>query len=159
MKTLIIIGFMASGKTTTGKRVSELTGLPFIDLDEEIERHAFKSINEIFKEMGEQGFRETEYKIFAKTIQNVNTGCIIASGGGLLTNSKNLDLIKKHCTCIFLDIPWLIIKARLKNDKKRPIIQGMKTIEIYRLWQNRRRIYLKHANYIIKVSKNNHEKK
>lgn len=147
---------MASGKTTTGKKVAQKIGLPFIDLDEEILKTTQKSINEIFNEKGEAGFREIEHKIFENVLNNLKTHSIIASGGGLLTYEKNLNLTKDRCITIFLDMPWQLIKERLLEDQSRPLLLNKSTLEIHALWQKRRKLYLKHANYIIKVTSTNY---
>ncbi len=149
---------MGSGKTTTGKKVANKSGLDFFDLDEIIEQNTKKSINEIFSTLGEKKFREIEHEVFKNLIKKQNKDCIIASGGGLLEYEKNLKYVNKYCISIFLDLPWQIIKERLRNDNTRPLLKNRSMRTIYNLWQQRRKSYKKHSNFIIKVEEKNDKK-
>ena len=90
---LIIIGPMASGKSTVGRRLSNRLNLKFIDIDKEIEKSAGVSISWIFDVEGEERFREREVKELAKSIDNNN--CVISTGGGVILSKENRDILKK----------------------------------------------------------------
>ena len=66
MSNIILIGFMGSGKTTIGEKLSLMKNMRFIDLDLEVEKLEKKTINDIFTEKGEQYFRNIESKLLEK---------------------------------------------------------------------------------------------
>lgn len=153
---ILITGFMCCGKTTVGKYVSKSVGMKFYDLDEEIERLESKKVSQIFSDFGEKQFRLIEHIAFKDLLEkNKDENIILSAGGGLLTFNKNINLLSK-CLTIFLDIPWRIIKIRLsdKNEKSiRPIAYNKTPLELFRLWQKRRKTYLNNADIIIRVIK------
>ncbi len=116
-----LIGMMGSGKSTIGKLLADkIKGYMFIDTDEEIVKTEKKTINEIFDQIGERGFREIESKILKKILTNDNQ--IIATGGGLITKKENLELLKKRSYIIYLSANNNILYERLKNNQDRPLL-------------------------------------
>lgn len=119
---IILCGFMGCGKSSVGRRAAALMGREFCDLDSYIERKAGMTISEIFAEFGEAGFRERE----ARAVREVagTPGLIIASGGGTVLAQANVEAFhEKHGLIVFLDAPLAALQERLKNDKKRPLLQ------------------------------------
>ena len=90
---LILIGPMASGKSTVGRRLSKRLKLDFIDVDEEVEKSAGVSISWIFDVEGEKKFRERESKELKNSLNTDN--CVIATGGGAILSEHNRNFIKK----------------------------------------------------------------
>tara|TARA_Y100000991_G_C21740118_1_gene250129 strand:- start:25 stop:285 length:261 start_codon:yes stop_codon:yes gene_type:complete len=82
---LIIIGSMASGKSTVGRKLSKRLGLDFFDIDNEIEKKAGAKISWIFDVEGEEKFRDREYQAFSNLTSTEN--CVISTGGGI-ANSR-----------------------------------------------------------------------
>ena len=80
-RSIALCGFMGSGKTTVGRKVSRLTGLPFIDLDRYIEVQEGMTIPEIFAQHGEPYFRDLETK-YVTEISAREEGCVLSLGGG-----------------------------------------------------------------------------
>lgn len=121
-KNIILCGFMGCGKTSVGKRVAVLTGRRFCDLDQYIEQQAGMTISEIFSRYGEEGFRQRE----AQAVREVagKPGMVVASGGGTVLAQGNVDAFHTTGgTIVFLDAPLAALQERLKNDKKRPLLQ------------------------------------
>ena len=79
---IILIGFMGSGKTTFGKWISEKHGMKFIDTDEYIENKQGRLIKDIFRESGEEVFRDMETAAVRELIDNT-TNTVVSVGGGL----------------------------------------------------------------------------
>jgi shikimate kinase len=86
-RNIILVGFMASGKTSVGRALSERTGWPLTDADDEIVRRAGKPISQIFADSGEAGFREIERAVITGLCQT--KGRIVSAGGGAFVSERN----------------------------------------------------------------------
>ena len=144
-KFIFLIGFMASGKSTFGKRMAKELGYQFVDTDKEIERLEGKSITQIFEENGEQYFRNLEMN-FLKSIENYSENTLFSTGGGMACNQYRLNRILKSGKVIYLEIDTKSVINRLKNAKqKRPILANLTDIElelkINNLLKKRRKYY------------------
>ncbi len=100
-RNIVLTGLPSSGKTTAGRRLSELTGRPFFDSDEEIEKQEGMSIPQIFEKCGEGGFREKEARVIAELSRK--NGVIIATGGGSVLRQENVEALKTNGIIVFLD--------------------------------------------------------
>ena len=131
-KNIVLTGYMASGKTTVGKYLAEKLGLTFIDTDEEIVRREGRSINEIFADVGEEGFRKIETDILRSLasgecisdIASPDSGLVISCGGGIVLRKQNLPLLKKLGTVIYLKADEETTFNRVKNDSSRPLLSS-----------------------------------
>ena len=152
---LIIIGPMASGKSTVGRRLSNRLNLQFIDIDKEIEKSAGVSISWIFDVEGEERFREREVKELANSINNNN--CVISTGGGAILSKENREVLKKG-TVIYLETSIQTQLERTINDKKRPLLQNSNNREqtLRELKKIRDPLFEECANITIKEGKNSH---
>ena len=152
---LILIGPMAAGKSTVGKRLARRLDLNFIDLDEEIEKAAGVSISWIFDVEGEKIFRRRESKELIKSLKSDK--CVIATGGGVILTKENRNLLKKG-TVIYLEISIQTQLERTLNDKIRPLLQGEKNREqtLRELKEIRDPLFKECANITIKEAKNGH---
>jgi len=121
-ENIILCGFMGSGKTSIGKMLAKATGKKFIDLDDFIEEQAGMRVTEIFAAYGENGFRKMEREAVRSVA--ATEGLIIASGGGTVLFQGNVKAL--HRTggkILLLNVPLRLLQMRLKNDKKRPLLQ------------------------------------
>ena len=123
---LIIIGPMASGKSVVGKKLSKRMGLNFFDTDEQIEMNAGATISWIFDIEGEKKFREREFEMLSKLIEEDN--CVISTGGGIVLKEENRALLKKG-TGIYLKTSIQSQLERTMNDKERPLLQNKQNKE------------------------------
>ena len=129
MKNVYLVGFMGCGKTEIGKKISKKLNLEFIDTDFEIENKYSNSLNNLFKEKGEEFFRNEETELI-KEIKKFNNK-IIATGGGLPCHNKNLDLIEESGVMIYLRYSVNTLFNRLlKNSNKRPLIKNLNNNEL-----------------------------
>lgn len=129
MKRIFLIGYMGSGKTTLGKAFAREYGLEFIDLDWYIEERMHKTINELFDEKGEEGFREVERKMLHEAGEFENI--IIACGGGTPCFFDNIDFMNKAGSTVFLDVCPELLFRRLRVAKaKRPLLAGKSDEEL-----------------------------
>ena len=154
---LILIGPMASGKSTIGRKLSRRLNLDFIDIDEEVEKSAGVSISWIFDVEGEKKFRERESK---ELIKNLNANnCVIATGGGVVLKEENRNNLKKG-TVIFLEVSIQSQLERTLNDKNRPLLleSDNKEQTLIELKEIRDPLFKECANITIKEDKNSHNK-
>ena len=119
---LIIIGSMASGKSTIGKKLSKKLGLDFFDIDNEIEKKAGAKISWIFDVEGEEKFRDREYEAFSNL--TTNESCVISTGGGIVLREENRELLNKG-TVIYLEISIQTQLERTITDQDRPLLYGV----------------------------------
>lgn len=151
-KNIVLCGFMGSGKTTVGRQLARITNMKYIDIDHYIEQKENKTIKDIFAEFGEDYFRDLEHKASVELAEKEN--CIIASGGGTLLFDRNVEALKKNGTVVLLNVPLNSIKYRLRNDKKRPLLQRPDKDKVMEeLYNKRLPIYTKVADYVVNANK------
>ncbi|GAA3657327.1 shikimate kinase [Flavivirga jejuensis] len=129
---LVLIGYMASGKSTLGRILANKLNYDFIDLDDYIEEKEQVSVSDIFKSKGEIYFRKKE-TLYLKELLDDKTKLVLSLGGGTPCYSNNMDALKNtsKAKSVYLkaSIPTLV--ARLKNEKsKRPLIAHIETDEL-----------------------------
>lgn len=133
-RLIFLIGFMASGKTYLGKKVSEALHFPFADMDDEIVAQEKKTINQIFEEEGEEGFRRIERRVlesFVSSAETIKSPLIISTGGGVPCFFDNMDLMKENGLTIFIHPSPENLTERLAGEKEeRPLIREKSTDEI-----------------------------
>ena len=121
---IYIIGFMGSGKTTTGRKLSALLGWPFIDLDKSIEERTGMTIPEIFSSHGETYFRNVESKVLRNFDPIANA--VISTGGGTPCHGDNMDYMLRTGLTIYLKLTPGQLKNRLSGTEgKRPLIRDL----------------------------------
>jgi shikimate kinase len=134
---IFLIGFMGVGKTTIGKRLANKLNIPFIDLDQEIEKKFQISINEFFAKYGEQAFRTEETKML-KFIISESEQAIISVGGGLPCYNENIQRMNVAGKTLYLQRPAKELYNRLVNSKAdRPLLNDLKGDELLRFIEDK----------------------
>lgn len=118
---IILVGFMGSGKTTIGKKLSKMLEYNFVDTDNEIEENQGCSIDEIFKYAGEKCFRDMETDLLNNLKKIENT--VIATGGGMILRDCNQKILQEIGKQVYLKVPKEILLKRLKFDQNRPLLK------------------------------------
>lgn len=119
---VVLVGFMASGKTAVGRRVARRLGYTFLDTDHLIEDEIGITIAQLFEEQGEAAFRRLESAVADKLCELENH--VISTGGGILTQPGNLERLKLAGLVVFLNADLEEIIERLQRDTRRPLVQG-----------------------------------
>ena len=124
---IILVGFMASGKSHVGRILAVRTGMPLVDADTEIVARAGKSIEQIFADEGEAGFRNLEREVIAELCGE--SGQIISAGGGAFVEPENRRVMLAGGTVFCLQASPETIYRRLKTDNDsgqavRPLLAG-----------------------------------
>jgi shikimate dehydrogenase len=140
-ENIVLIGMPGSGKSTVGKMLRDLTGRPFVDVDDYIRQKAGMEISDIFAAQGEAGFRRQELEAVKEL--SMRSGLIIATGGGTVTRKENVESLKQNGRLYFLNrSPGLIMPTR-----DRPLADTRE--KIMELYKQRAPIYWKAADVVI----------
>lgn len=130
---LFLVGFMGAGKTTIGGRLAEVMGVPFVDLDAEVERATGRTVRELFAEQGEGAFRGMEAAALQRSAQLPEV--VVATGGGTLTQESNRALIQRAGASMFLNPSFATLARRIAagNKDDRPLFRDpAQAFELYR---------------------------
>jgi len=152
MAKFFLTGYMGSGKSTAGKKLSAKLGYEFIDLDKLIETEYQQTIPEIFASKGEKEFRAMEHNALKKVMEKENI--VVACGGGTPCYYNNMELMNNHGNTVYLKMSADSLVSRLLNAKdKRPIIAN-KTEKELREFVTRqlekREDFYHQAQYVVK---------
>jgi len=120
-RCVVLTGMMGAGKSEVGELLAEQLGYEFIDTDKLIEKQQNKKITQIFKDVGEDGFRNIESKV----IQDLegSKSKVISVGGGAVIRKENRILLQGLGHVVYLKATPRELYYRLKNDTTRPLIQ------------------------------------
>ena len=123
MEKIVLLGYMGCGKSTIANRLSKTINIPFVDLDQYIEKETKLSISAIFAQHGEIYFRKIEHELFVSLLSSQES-MIIGLGGGTPCYANNHLLLKQDgVTSIYLKASIATLFARLSfNKSKRPLI-------------------------------------
>lgn len=136
---VVLVGFMGAGKSTVAALLQKKTGWPLIELDEEIVRAEGRSIPDIFREDGEEGFRRVETRELKKALSGENA--IISGGGGVVLKEENRRLLKEKAVCVRLLVSPETAFLRINGDANRPNASGKSLAEIVKLMESREALY------------------
>jgi shikimate kinase len=121
MKNIILTGFMGTGKTVVGRKLSKVLNMEIIDVDTEIEKSQQMTINEIFKQFGEPRFREIETEMIQKLSEQKDV--IISTGGGAVLKQENMDALRRQGIIICLMASPETILKRTSYNSNRPLLK------------------------------------
>ena len=124
---IYLVGFMGSGKTAVGHRVAERLQVPFVDIDEEVERTSGLTVRALFEAAGEEEFRRRE-SVFLQGTESIPVA-VVATGGGSFVRPENRERLRKLGTTVFLDPPFATIRQRLAGKTDRPLFQNAEQAE------------------------------
>ena len=150
---IVLIGFMGCGKTTVGQALAEQLSYAFLDTDLYIEEKEGMAISEIFKEKGEDYFRNLETSSLLELVEQTKE-TIVSSGGGLPLRPENAKLLQKLGFVIYLKVEKETVLERLQGDTTRPLLQcedPAKKVE--ELLEYRNPIYEVGAHLVVSVDK------
>lgn len=124
MKSIVLVGFSGSGKTTIGRALANRLGLEFVDLDSAIEEKYHSTIPHIFERYGESVFRQCEYQTLKEKLACPDI--VLSTGGGAPTYKDAMQLIKANAFSIYLNLSEESLVNRLKHSKKvRPLTSSL----------------------------------
>ncbi|MEM7035550.1 MAG: shikimate kinase [Bacteroidota bacterium] len=129
---VFLIGFLGAGKTTIGKYAARHNELSFLDLDMRIEQKTGMEVRDIFKQYGEDHFRELERKTLHE-VCDLEGDWLISCGGGTPCFFDNMDYMNARGLTLYLDLSAARLTDRLRNSaSKRPLIAHLKgDLQVY----------------------------
>ena len=122
---IFLIGFMGSGKTFWGRKLSQKLSLPFFDLDEQVVNSENKSINQIFEGDGEEYFRQKEKEVL-HIITESHASFVMACGGGAPCYFNNIEYMNQSGTTVWLNTLIPVLFQRLVKERNhRPLLRNL----------------------------------
>ena len=147
---VILIGFMGSGKSSTGVALSYRLQRTVLDTDKLIEKQEGRSISEIFRKEGEAYFRERETALL-RELKKEKAKQIFSTGGGMPLREENRALLSELGTVVYLSVSPETVYERLKGDTTRPLLQGDNPLQkIKTLLAEREEFYRQAADMVIR---------
>ena len=126
---IYLVGYMGCGKSTIGRKVADLLGICFIDLDKYIEERYFKTVPVIFAEEGESAFREKERTSLLEVSQFEDV--VIGTGGGAPCFFDNMEIMNNNGVTVYISPDTEVLANRLiKSKTERPLIAGKSREEL-----------------------------
>ena len=139
MQNVVLIGMPGCGKSTIGRALSKVIGKKFVDADAEIEKESGMSIPQIFSEYGEEKFREIETTVLLRLCKE--SGSIIATGGGCVTQGRNYPILRQNGSVI-----WIKRNIEYLPKHGRPLSQSTPLSDMYKI---RKPMYERFSDYQI----------
>lgn len=121
-RSIVLVGLMGCGKSAIGRRLAAKLALPFVDADEEIEKAAGKSIEDIFADHGEPYFREGERKVLSRLLRSGPQ--VLATGGGAFMNEETRAAVAEHGVSVWLRAELPLLVRRVAKRGNRPLLKG-----------------------------------
>jgi len=143
---------MGVGKSTIGKKLASRLGTSFVDCDQELERRNGVTVSTIFDIEGESGFRKREARLLDElAAQKIG---VIATGGGVVTQDVNRQLLKQKKCVIYLHASVDLLWSRLRYCKNRPLLETENPKQrLSKLHQDRDPLYREVASMVINVGR------
>lgn len=120
-RPLVLVGMMGAGKTTVGRRLASRLERHFVDSDEEIEKAAGMTIEDIFATRGEPEFRAGEARVIARLLKD--QGLVLGTGGGAFMNADTRAAIKTAAVSVWIKADFELLFARVQRRSNRPLLK------------------------------------
>jgi shikimate kinase len=121
-RSLVLVGMMGAGKSTVGRLLAARLGLPFVDVDQEIESATSCSIEEIFDRHGESTFRDIERQTIRRLLSR--PAHVLATGGGAFMDFTTRNIIAKCAISLWLQANTNLLVTRSARSNHRPLLKG-----------------------------------
>ncbi len=121
-KVVVLVGLMGAGKSTVGRKVATMLGLPFRDADNEIESAARMTVPELFEAYGEAEFRDLERRVILRLLED--GPMVLATGGGAYMNAETREAIAANGVSVWLNAELDVLMDRVSRRQNRPLLRN-----------------------------------
>lgn len=150
MRNVVLIGFMGTGKSEVGRRLSRRLGWAFVDTDRAVEARERVPVARIFARRGEAYFRDVESAVVARVAERREV--VIATGGGVVLRAENMSRLRRTGWIVALTAPADVLARRLGDGRGRPLLAGGAVRDaVERLLDQRRPLY-RDADLVVDVA-------
>ncbi len=146
-RSVVLIGFMAAGKTAVGRALAARYAFEFVDTDDLVEETARSTVPKIFEALGEEGFRSLEREAVIRAA--ARDGRVIACGGGAILSVRNYGVLKGAGPIVYLRASVDELVGRLGAGEGRPLLRGDPIEAVPRLLAERAPVYESAAELIV----------
>ena len=147
---IVLVGFMGTGKTSIGRRLSSQLRMRYVDTDDIVERDSGRRISDIFAEDGEPAFRELESEAVRKVSKLHNH--VISTGGGVVLREVNMTELKRNGIVFCLTATAEEIYRRVGHQAHRPLLQTPDPLAKIQSMLAERRPYYAEADHMIRTT-------
>ena len=121
-RSIVLVGLMGAGKSSVGKRLAQRIALDFVDADQEIERAASCTIEEIFARFGEAAFRDGERRVICRLLED-RAPIVLATGGGAFMDPETRACIRERGVSVWLRAELDVLFRRVARRTHRPLLK------------------------------------
>ena len=121
-RSIVFVGLMGAGKTAIGRKVASLTGLSFIDSDQEIESVSRMTIPDLFERYGETEFRALEQRVILRVLEGGPQ--VLSTGGGAFMNPQTREAIAASGVSVWLKAELDLLMERVSKKQNRPLLKN-----------------------------------
>lgn len=153
MSHLVLVGLMATGKTTVGRLLAEALDRPLLDSDDQVEARTGRTVREIWRTDGEPTFRRLEAEVLAEALASPTPAVIAAAGGVVLAEQNRALLCGDQADVVWLRarIETQLARVRTANDVHRPLLDDDPAGMLERMARDRTPLYEAVADRIVDV--------
>lgn len=147
---IALVGFMAAGKSTIGKKLARKLKVAFFDTDDLVaDEHG--GVSDIFYNEGEKTFRNYEHAAIAHVLEDGEPG-ILALGGGALTYEPTQKLLKKRAYRVFIKVsPEHVVERLRKSKRVRPLLGPTPSLSKIKELYTKRMPQYAHADHVVEA--------
>src|SRR5262245_48660866 len=120
-RPIVLVGMMGAGKTTVGRRLATRLGRHFVDSDEEVEKAAGMTIEDIFAAHGEADFRAGEVRVIARLLKDRDL--VLGTGGGAFMNAETRALVTRSGVSVWIKAEFDLLFQRVQRRSNRPLLK------------------------------------
>ena len=117
-----LVGMPGSGKSTVGRQLANRLHVPFVDLDQRLEKTLGCTIRQFFENEGEERFRDIESRVLSEVVAEPG-GMVLSTGGGAVLRPANRELLRQFGHVMYLRASPEDIFRRIRHDRTRPLLQ------------------------------------
>lgn len=138
-RPIFLVGFMGSGKSTLARLLARELGWDAVETDDEVARRAGRSVERIFADSGEAGFRELEREVLDSLAGRQRA--VVATGGGMFSDAAARRSMKRRGRTVWLDVPLAICARRVGSGLGRPLWKPGDPVAFRAFFERRRAVY------------------